>query len=140
MGKPQLHVYVAGAWSEQMTRAKPAMSALRKAGIVVTHDWTLPGEADLTVRPEKTEQTLSAHQRRGYALADLRGVRQADLVWLVVPPREAYGAGCFFEAGAALVLGIPLFVSGPEWRRSIFCELAAMKFETDAEALAAIVG
>lgn len=36
-----LRVYVAGAWVEQHTRARPMIARLREAGCVITCDWTV---------------------------------------------------------------------------------------------------
>lgn len=33
-------IYIAGAWVEQHTRARPAIAEVRKAGLVVSCDWT----------------------------------------------------------------------------------------------------
>jgi len=35
-------IYIAGAWVEQHTRARPMGEAVRKAGLLITHDWTVP--------------------------------------------------------------------------------------------------
>lgn len=138
-----LRVYVAGAWLEQATRAKPILRMLRDRGILITHDWTLPdGHPQLEGREEivKSEYGLDPRTRRGYALADLRGVREADLVLLAIPQWEARGAGCFFEAGYAVRAGTPLMIAGPNWKATIFAELAINCFETDEEAVCAIAG
>jgi hypothetical protein len=39
-------VYVAGAWVEQHTRARPMLDRLRATGIAIAHDWTVP-EGDI---------------------------------------------------------------------------------------------
>jgi hypothetical protein len=139
----ELHVYVAGAWLEQATRAKVLIRALRSRGVRITHDWTLPdGHPELTGEKEmvKSEYGLEPRVRRGYALADLRGVREADLLLLAVPAHEGRGAGCFFEAGYAHARGIPLKVAGPNWRATIFSEVAIGCYDSDEEAVRAIAG
>lgn len=139
-----LHVYVAGAWLEQATRAKVVIRALRSKGARITHDWTLPDDhptlATLAEKMEKSEYGLSTVVRRGYALADLRGVREADLVYLAVPGYEGRGAGCFVETGYALALGKPVVFAGPHWKATIFADLGVGRFDTDEEAIKAVFG
>jgi hypothetical protein len=149
-----LHVYVAGAWLEQATRAKPVIRALRSKGVRITHDWTLPdGHPDLATPAEviggslagpapmkKDEYKLDTVVRRGYALADLRGVREADLVYLAVPGYEGRGAGCFVETGYALALGKPVVFAGVNWKATIFADLGIGRYDTDEEAIKAVCG
>jgi hypothetical protein len=46
MKSAMTRVYVAGAWTEQHTRARPMIARLREAGAVITMDWT-QAEGDL---------------------------------------------------------------------------------------------
>jgi hypothetical protein len=139
-----LHVYVAGAWLEQGSRAKPVIRALRSRGVRITHDWTLPdGHPELDGMAEKMVKSgygLSTVVRRGYALADLRGVREADLVYLAVPGYEGRGAGCFVETGYALALGRPVIFAGQNWKATIFADLGVGRYDTDEEAIRAVCG
>lgn len=137
------HVYVAGAWIEQSVRAKLVIKALRERGVIITHDWTLPdGHHELQPgrKMEKSESGLSTVVRRGYALADLRGVRESDMVFLCVPATEGRGAGCFVETGYALALGRPVVFAGPNWKATIFADLGVGRFDSDEEAIAAVFG
>lgn len=102
--------------------------------------------------PVKGDSMLSPADRLRFAVADRDGVLTADLVWLLVP-NDKGAAGSWVELGIAIgasairgtmVAGMEevapiVFVSGPRWKNSIFTEFAKEKFDTDAEALNAIV-
>ena len=126
-----MRIYVAGAWSEQWTRARPVMDRLRAAGHSITYDWTVPEGTRLNVG-------LTLNQRRSYALSDLDGVLRADALLLLAP--QAPSQGAWVELGVAL--GKPpkfgIFVSGTT-PHCIFAELANYTFGTDVEAVEAIV-
>lgn len=66
---------------------------------------------------------------------DLRGVRDADLVWLVAPPAHVKSTGMWAELGAALAFGVSVITSG-DVSKCIFADLAVKKFVTHGEALA----
>jgi Nucleoside 2-deoxyribosyltransferase len=125
-----VNVYVAGAWIEQETRARPWIAKLRAAGIHITHDWTV-AEA----RPGVTSDAeLTPEERRAFAKADFDGVRNADVVWLLAP-NEKGACGAWVELGIALGSGIGIiYVSGLKAKRSIFTELAMLACSTDEEA------
>jgi hypothetical protein len=179
-----LRAYVCGAWIEQHQRVRPMIARLRVAGIEPTHDWTV-AEGDVCscgytraehgvgflVRRDATgvgiacsefngvgvggDSKLSAEDRCKYALADLRGVLTADVVWLLVANTQQ-ACGSWVELGAALACralresevsdpypagkGYPwIVVSGPKWQRTIFTEPADAHFDTDEEAFRAIL-
>lgn len=124
-------VYVAGASAEVDMVAAYAV-ALRGNGWQTTYDWTIDvlaarqsGEADAD---------LSGFRRQQLARLDIRGVRDADVVWLLVPP-PGRSAGAWLELGYAFGIGRPTVVSG-EWRRSIFTEMANLRYDTHGEAFA----
>jgi hypothetical protein len=99
------------------------------------------------------DSLLTDADRRKYAQADLDGVLQADIVWLLAA-NDKGACGSWVELGAALVArhldraggppsgtnGVHVVVSGPKCKRTIFTELADRLFETDEEALAHVVG
>ena len=122
-------IYVAAAFSERLTRARPAMDRIRALGGAVTHDWTADPPPGVT-----TDADLTDAQRVQLALADYRGVAEADVVWLLAPTDKG-SCGAWVEFGAAIALGKRTVVSGPASRRSIFTEMATRRFETDTEAL-----
>ena len=122
-----MKVYVAGAYGERLTRVRPMIDRLQATGIVeITHDWTR------VEAPAVPESDMSSDFRRRCVGDDLRGVRSADVFWLMVPP-YGEGAGCWVEMGHALHK-CRIIVSGPYRERSIFTELANMSFPTDDEA------
>ena len=100
------------------------------------------------------DSQLSDADRIKYAQADLDGVLQADIVWLLAA-NDKGACGSWVELGAALamreirralvpaglsVAGPHIVVSGPKWKRTIFTQLADRWDEDDEEALAYIVG
>lgn len=122
-----MRVYVAGS-SDELDRVEWAEAHLRGRGIEVVSCWTCEVRAQRTGNP--TEQDI----RRAAARMCLDGVRQADLVWVLMPLRCSHGA--FLEFGVALATGTQIVVSG-DTHRSIFCSVVE-EHETDAMALDAI--
>ena len=88
-----LRVYVATAFTN-VVEARYWIARLKEIGVIITHDWTsdeMPvGQSELT-RSLKAQEEL--------ALADIRGVLTADVLWLLSPPTG--GTGCWFELGLA---------------------------------------
>lgn len=156
------------------------IARLREAGVDITMDWTqAEGDVcacghhrsehhatenwctSIHCRPQLCptgfngigsggDSQLSDADRIKYAQADLDGVLQADIVWLLAA-NDKGACGSWVELGAALALralvpaglgvaGPHIVVSGPKNKRTIFTELADKLFETDEEALAYIVG
>lgn len=166
-----MKIYIAGAWVEQHQRARPMIAAVRAAGLEVTCDWTV-AEGDICACGKHRQQhvpfgdggceafngigsggdnQLTAEQRRKYALADLKGVLDADIVWLLAA-NDKGACGSWVELGAALAIGqvrsniygrSPIdpitIVSGLKWQRTIFTELAHRTFESDGEALKFVI-
>ncbi len=123
-------VYVAGS-SAQLERVKSAMAALREIGHTVTHAW-----------PELVEEVGEANPldatdaaRRMWAADDLRGVYDADVLWLLMPSEGGFGAAV--ELGYALAHGIPVVVSGGDVKRSIFTVFGTC-YDRDDQALDAV--
>jgi hypothetical protein len=135
-----MRVYVATAFPNKAT-ASLWMGRLREVGIGITHDWTAveapPGPHGETALPIKEQQH--------HAILDMRGVMDANLVWIIAP--ETGGTGCWFEMGVAAGLQLAslwhgagrrppqVFVSGP--RRSIFTSVFR-HFERHEDAFEAI--
>jgi hypothetical protein len=112
------------------------------------------------------DSALTAEKRRAFAFADLRGVLDADVVWLLAAD-DTNACGSWVELGVAIAARqfrpqkemVPpvcfpyIVVSGPQWRRTIFTEpmmhniLATFDgwtgpdavFESDEEALQHVV-
>lgn len=135
-----IRVYVAGAWVEQRFRAKPMIAACQARAIQITHDWTA---AEGAIHGS-SDADLTHVQRRQFAEEDLKGIRDADVLWLLAPETKG-SCGAWVELGYALALresnpfvvdGHPrIIVSGLMNKRSIFTELADRLFDTDEEAL-----
>ena len=182
--------YLAGAWTEQHSRARPMIAKLEEAGLTCTCNWTQaegdvcscrhhrqehqPFASDTPYRKHPYQLSdasvgctkcascmafngigsggdslLTDADRIKYAQADLDGVLQADIVWLLAA-NDKGACGSWVELGAALALhalvppglgvaGPIVVVSGPKNKRTIFTELADKLFETDEEALVYIV-
>lgn len=123
-----LRIYVAGA-SAEVDMVAGYIGRLRNAGAVITHDWTPSvrgscGAADVD---------MSAGLRMSLVSGDLAGIAAADVMWLLVP--EATTIGAWVELGYARGLGIPVHVSGPRSRCTIFTEFC-VHHETHGAAFA----
>lgn len=118
-----MRFYVASRF-EDFRRARAAIAALTEHGHEVTYDWTLMADEYPAGGREASRQVNLEQAGR-----DLDGVRGADFVLVLVS--ETGGCGMWIEMGAALALEIPLVLSGPALSRSIFSELAYMRFERD---------
>lgn len=85
-----LRVYVAGAWKDRASIAT-VINSIRALGCTITHDWTDTNEGENPTRA---------------AMADVDGVRRAELVLLLMTdPTYAY-RGSFTELGVALGVGV----------------------------------
>ncbi len=122
-------VYVAGAWVEKEHRASMWMERLRKAGIIITHDWTVDDVACTVL----TDAHLPPGERKKRADDDLKGIDDADFVWLLTP-NERGASGAWTEFGYALGTLKPVIVSGLAWERTIFTTRANQGFHSDDEA------
>ena len=123
-------IYVAGGSGERLTVVQPMIRRLQAEGARITHDWTLCPGFDYDGTPAELA---------GWAREDLEGVRNADLVWVMVPEDKSEGAHA--ELGAAIILGKTVFASGPHCysARRIFPLLASRVFATHDAAFRAIV-
>ena len=115
-----MKIYVCGGSSE-MDMLAERMVQLRAMGHTITHDWiaTIKEVGDANPRDATHKQRVS------WSGADLRGVEEADLVWVLLPANTSFG--CAFEAGFALGFGKEVIMSG-DWRRSIFSSQVHARF------------
>jgi nucleoside 2-deoxyribosyltransferase len=126
-------IYVAGGWLEKDTIVVPLLRRLRAEGIEVSYDWTGDGPSAVTVEEHiKAEASLSQDERKMFAFRDYEGVKNADLVWLVVPGYEG-STGSWTELGLALAFGKPVIVSGAGHKKNIFTTLSQQICETHEE-------
>lgn len=137
-----MRIYVAAS-SNELLRAKRVMKLLREAGHFVTHDWPAEVEAVGAANPAGA----SFDDRSHWAHADLRGIDDSEVFWLLMPDRDpSFGAGV--EFGWAMgerrlriweedpgKEDLRIVVSGPH-ERSIFPALADAAYETDEQAFA----
>lgn len=130
-------VYVAGA-SAEIKRAAGWIDKLSLEGFRVTYDWT-----EAVSKFGSYGNTLRDHERRMYARSDLRGIAEASIFWLLVPPPGVPTTGAWVELGFALALAgheFPvkhkrILVSPPVSESMIFATLpAVIEFEDDAKA------
>lgn len=121
--------YVAGS-SRELPRVRAAMTALRMSGIEVTLDWTEGAEG----WPALVEMSESA--RLDAARADLSAIDRADVVLVLASPHRSE---CMVEMGYAMGQLIDVVIAGPLADRGIFGACANDEFDTDAEAIAAVL-
>ena len=94
-----MRIYVA-ARLDAAPLARVVMGVLRVRGHVIAYDWTEHG----SVAAEGPDRMADV------ARAELAGVRSADLLIALIPPGE-HGRGTHVEIGAALALGIPVWIA-----------------------------
>jgi len=109
-----LRVYLAGA-SRELDRVLPMVERLERSGLVVLHSrwWDAVQHHGVGKDGELTREQQAAH-----ATADLEGVRDAELVWVLWP--EARSVGAALEYGYALASRIHTVVTGPTAHECIF--------------------
>jgi hypothetical protein len=130
-----MRIYVAAS-SKELDRAKWAINELRALGHTVTHDW--PAEVEKVGSANPTDATID--EAASWSIEDLDGVDDAEVLWLLVPEADGFGAGV--ELGYAICLRdrtfdappIHIVCSGP-YLRSIFTSLADALYMTDMDAL-----
>lgn len=120
----EMKLYIAGGSYERLTVVQPIVDRLIGAGVEITYDWTRDPGWNAPVTPE----VLAAAARR-----DMRGIVEADVVWLVVPADKSEGSAG--ELGIALALGKVCIVSGECSARNIWTTMCAVGFSSHALAL-----
>ncbi len=124
-------VYVAGA-SAEIERARTMISLLEAAGIHVTSTW--PSIIDSV--GDANPRDASRDDRRRLSSICLEQVREADLLWFLVPPKDRPSSGAWVETGCAIDRGKLVIASG-DTKQSIFPSLA-IELDDDHAALALI--
>lgn len=110
-----LRIMVSGRF-EEYPRVRAFMDSLRHDGHVITHDWTRTDQFDSNGVLREDWLELTREQKQQHACDDLRGVRTADLVIVL---GDSPQCGSIIEIGAALILGIPVWIVEP-WRDCLF--------------------
>lgn len=129
-----LNVYIAGASSEAV-RAQHWIDRCKEEGLRITYDWTVPVLEHGTMGEELTQA-----RKRFYARADLRGIEEAEVFWLLSPSPGLTTIGAWIEMGYAMAAfrHLPtrgVVVSPPVSDRTIFAELQKV-IELDSDELA----
>ncbi len=129
-----MRIYVAGKWSEKEA-IRAFMERLRKAGHEITEDWTQhPASAEPGKAKDSTLLALDA-------AADLRGIKNAQILIAVMQDSKYPYRGTFFEIGFALGLGKGVMIvasSDPEaaFRAVAFFHVATIiKVNTEDDAM-----
>lgn len=142
-----MKIYIAGE-SADIERPEKWIARAREAGFEITLDWTVFVRQEGPKNDEGFTQALQAK----YAAMDVKGVLDADAVWVLWPNGCSHGAA--FETGVAycgasamrdlcegttLPLRPHIICSGPKVMKSIFTALIAeegygKRFESDESA------
>jgi hypothetical protein len=104
------------------------MIALERKGHTITHDWVTPVRHEGYANPPDA----SLYARLKWGRDDLAGVDACQVLWILMPSKEGFGAGV--ELGYAIAKGIPIVVSGAH-SRSIYTAFATLCFDRDDQAL-----
>jgi nucleoside 2-deoxyribosyltransferase len=123
-------VYVAGSALE-IERAERMISELEGAGVHVTSTWPI------SVRDHggvSNPADAPRDHRERLAVKCLAQVRDSDLLWFLVPKKDAATRGAWVELGYALARGLTVICSGDDTPQSIFCA-TGIEFYTDGAAL-----
>lgn len=125
-------IYV-GASSQEIARAKLWTDKIREAGFEVTSTWI----ANVSEQSDANPRDAPHGDRSSWSYTDLAQVKDADLLWFLVPtPNAGSGRGGYFEAGYAQALEKYLVFSG-DTKQSIFTSVG-QEFEDDLAAFARI--
>jgi len=121
-------LYIAGS-SKELERCEGAIRLMGKFGFVITCDWVAAVKAE-----GLANEGLDDEKRMHYAAADIHGVQDADLFWLMAPNTST---GAWTELGIALARSLRpcIVVSGPARQKSIFASLADYETDSDLDAL-----
>lgn len=120
-----MNVYVAGAYCDKPT-VQQVQNELRKIGCTITHDWTTAAHA--TALED--------------ALADERGVNQADVVVVVFSVADHAYRGTFTEMGMALGLRKLVFalcLTDGDYKHNPFLQLPQVRMTRQLDELANLV-
>jgi nucleoside 2-deoxyribosyltransferase len=117
-----LRLYVAGRF-QSYAKVRAVADACVKAGHTITHDWTRTPEFGSDGHPLHADGAQAKAALRGFAEADIAGVRAADCVVLCADDSLA---GAWVEMGIALERGTPVVAVAHE-RWTIFLECAGVR-------------
>ena len=124
-----LRIYVAGA-SKDMERAEKAMAAVREMGHTITFDW-----CEAMRCSAQSERDMTWQDRHKYATNDYLGVKNCDVLWLLIPSDGVFSTGCCAELGIAIGRDKDIITSGNDLL-CLFTAMANERVATDEEAIA----
>ena len=104
-----MKIYVASRWEDRET-TQEAMKTLISAGHTITTDWTTH---------DYPEKDVHKHLQE-YAIADIEGVKNADVVVLLAISTPDYRGGATGEMTAAIALGKQVYLIGHSMDGCIF--------------------
>ena len=125
-----MKVFLGGASSEQH-RALSWAAMLDEAGAELTSRWFVGCES-WTGR----DHELQKQKRFDIAISQLAAVRDADVVWILVP--NFVNGGSMVELGAALGMSKTVITSGPSVNRTLFTSACHFMSESDFAAFAEV--
>lgn len=108
-----MKIYIAGS-SKDIERCEAWRDRCVGAGIEITEDWMSE------MRSTPNDALLDHDRLVACALADIRGVETADVLWLLAPPVSKPSGGCWNELDRAQVRGKPIVYSPPPVERPQF--------------------
>jgi hypothetical protein len=136
-------IYIAGA-SKEVNRAAKWMAACRKVGLTVTSTWIeniaevakvrTNGDFAAAANPIKASRA----DRVQWSDDNLRGIRSANHLWLLIPEHGVMSHGAFFEFGFAFADGTMTYASGKD-HSAIFTAKADWLCETDEQAFCCVL-
>lgn len=130
-------VYLAGS-SQEAALIGSYAAVLQAAGYEIAFPWWTSVIAE-RARGITGDRDLTTYERINLAADESKAASQSDLFWFLLPEPPNTTRGAWFEFATARAAGVKTVVSG-DVMSSIFCERAARKYATHAEALSAIVG
>lgn len=123
-----MKIYVAGA-SKEIEKIEGFIERLRMAGHTITFDWTV------AVRQVGDASPDDGDIRKASARADLDGVENCHIFWLVKPSVESTSTGAWVELGFALSFPGKTTIASGDNRKCIFADLVDREFDEHEEAL-----
>jgi nucleoside 2-deoxyribosyltransferase len=116
-----MKLYVAGKWYDK-EKIQEKMRELEQLNHKITHNWTVC----------ETEYNGESARLRANAIDDIDGVKNADIVVVIMDDAKYPYRGTSHEVGAALALDKPVFLYCPdpentEWYRGCFSRHPCIK-------------
>jgi nucleoside 2-deoxyribosyltransferase len=132
-----MRVYLS-APGNRLEEARDAMERLRAAGHTITHNWVAVIKSELAWQPF-TDEEMAARGR-----ADIEGVRDAEVLVVLVTDPSGPSTGVAVELGAAFAFSRSTILVEPHgpvgaWGRHPFRLMATARVETLDDALSLLI-